>query len=154
MKRVWKRREGERLNGASAVDDVDGFLCAKGESAWVAAAGVLVEERDIYRACAGRDWERRRLDGPLVPLGAGWEIGEVCACKEKTDEKAKQRRQRHWCLCVSRIAQTKKVQYGKQQQDKPGSGKGDWKKGDVEESKEKSDRPNETRVEEDVKTVS
>lgn len=74
----------EKWYGASAADNVDGVLCEEEEGAMVVVINVFVGEENIIGACAKRGWERRRMGGRLVLLGAGREIGEVCACIEKT----------------------------------------------------------------------
>lgn len=80
-----EERGGEGLKGESAVGNVDGVLCVKGESASVVADGGLVEEKNVIGACAGGDWQRRRRGAELAAPVAEGEMGDGCACGEKTD---------------------------------------------------------------------
>lgn len=63
----WRRVEGERERGASAVDGVGDVHCVEGEGALVMVGGVLVGERVVTSACFARRVEAgRRENGPLT----------------------------------------------------------------------------------------
>lgn len=45
---------------------------------------VFVAARNVIAACARESWKELRVWGRLVQLGGRPELGEACACEEKT----------------------------------------------------------------------
>lgn len=61
--RLSRREGGEKRQEANAVENVESILCAEGECALAVLVGVLVEERELIRACAGGSSAGGSLEG-------------------------------------------------------------------------------------------